>query len=699
MSNRLKNEKSPYLLQHADNPVDWFPWGEEAFEKAKTEDKPIFLSIGYSTCHWCHVMEHESFEDTEVAKLMNQTFIPIKVDREERPDIDNLYMTVCHILSEGNCGWPLNIIMTPDKKPFFAATYIPKESRFGRLGMIEMVPKIKEVWKNKREEILNSAESITIALKKAGDSSQIIESFNLDDKTLLLAYNQLLSRFDKDSGGFGSAPKFPSPHQLLFLLRYHSRTGSITALSMVEKTLQYMGNGGICDHLGFGFHRYSTDADWLVPHFEKMLYDQALIATAYTEAFQLTRKDFYKEKAEEIFEYLLRDMISPDGGFYSAEDADSEGVEGKFYLWSTDEIKKVLDKDEADLVIKVYNLNDKGNFHDEASGEKTGANILHLNTTLEELSRKFQMNLLEFKIKLGNARKKLFEYREKRVHPYKDDKILTDWNGLMIAALSKAAAVFNNPKYGEAALNSIQFINKNLLADNSRLLHRYRNGDAAIAANIDDYAFFIWGLLEYYEFSFDLKYLQQAMDLNEKLIQHFWDENNGGFYFTPDDGEELIARQKEIYDGAIPSGNSVAMLNLLRLGRITAETSFEEKASRIAEVFSASISQSPISFSMQLNALDFALGPSYEIVIVGNKDSEDAVKLITMLNEHYIPNKVVILKSDDVSIEKIAPYAKTQEKINEKTTVYICQNYVCKLPTNDPDKMLKLLSEKNYQSN
>ncbi len=698
MSNRLKDEKSPYLLQHADNPVDWFPWGEEAFEKAKEEGKPIFLSIGYSTCHWCHVMEYESFEDKEVAKLMNEAFISVKVDREERPDIDNVYMTVCHLLNEGSCGWPLNIIMTPDKKPFFSATYIPKESRFGRLGMMELVPKIDDVWKNDRKKVLNSAQNITLALQKASDSSEIIETTNLNEKTLTLAYNQLLSRFDKDNGGFGSAPKFPSPHQLLFLLRYHVRSGNQVALDMVEKTLMAMGKGGIYDHVGFGFHRYSTDAGWLVPHFEKMLYDQALIAMAYTEAFQLTRKNYYKEKSEKIFEYLLRDMTSSEGGFFSAEDADSEGEEGKFYVWTISEVKKVLDTEEADLVIKVYNLTDEGNFHDEASGKKTGENIFNLKESISELAVKFEMKPSVLAQKLESAREKLFEHREKRGHPYKDDKILTDWNGLMIAALSKAAVAFDNPRYGKAASRAIEFVNKKLVS-NKRLLHRYREGDAGLTSSVDDYAFFIWGLLEYYEFSYDVNYLKQAIQLNEILIKYFWDENNGGFYFTPNDGEKLITRQKEIYDGAIPSGNSVAMLNMLRLGRITANTDFEEKANKIAEAFSGSISGGPISFSMHMNALDFALGPSYEIVVVGDKNSDETQKLLQNLNSRFIPNKVVLLKNNESELEGVAPYTKGQKKINEKATVYVCQNYVCKLPTNDPDRMLSLLKNTSNKSN
>ncbi|NIP30803.1 MAG: DUF255 domain-containing protein [Candidatus Dadabacteria bacterium] len=691
MSNRLQYEKSPYLLQHADNPVDWYPWGEEAFELAKKLDKPILLSIGYSTCHWCHVMEHESFEDNEVAKLMNDTFVSIKVDREERPDIDNVYMTVCHILSKGSCGWPLNIIMTPEKKPFFAATYIPKKSRYGRMGMIELIPKVKDIWNTQRKDILESAENITLALRQSTDSSKVKETMDINSETLTLAYNQLLSSFDRESGGFGRSPKFPTPHKLLFLLRSYNRTGNKMALTIVEKTLKAMGNGGIYDHMGFGFHRYSTDSEWLLPHFEKMLYDQALLSMVYTEAYQLTKDTYYKLRAEQIFEYILRDMTSSKRGFYSAEDADSEGIEGKFYIWTTKEIKEILGDKDADLFIKVYNLSENGNFEDEASGEKTNNNILHLTKSLDEWSKELNIDKKELEKKLNESRTKLFKEREKRVHPYKDDKILTDWNGLMIAAFSKAAIVFNNELYEKAALNSIEFINQNLYTG-SRLLHRYRNGEAGIAANVDDYAFFIWGLLEFYEVSFDQKYLEQAIKLNKDMFEHFWDEKNKGFYFTADDSEQLITRQKEIYDGAVPSANSVALLNILRIARITSNNDLEEKAADLIRAFSSTIASSPVSYSMFMNSFDFVIGPSWEIVIVGDKNSNDTIDMINSLRSKYIPNKVVLLKDND-SISNVAPFTKAQKQLNGKATAYVCLNYQCKLPTNDSDQMLKLVDK------
>ena len=696
-SNRLKNEKSPYLLQHADNPVDWYPWGEEAFEKARKENKPILLSIGYSTCHWCHVMEHESFEDEEVAKLMNETFVSIKVDREERPDIDNIYMTVCQMMSKGGCGWPLNVIMTPDKKPFFAATYIPKESRYGRLGMLEFVPKVKEAWEKDNKNILNSAESITEAVKKATDASQNTQSRNLSTKTLDTAYNQLLRNFDEENGGFGRSPKFPTPHNHLFLLRYWKRTGDQQALDMVEKTLQEMRLGGVYDHVGFGFHRYSTDPNWLLPHFEKMLYDQAMLAMAYTEVYQATGKKEYEITARQILTYVLRDMTSPEGGFYSAEDADSEGEEGKFYVWTEEELKQTLDDKDAEVIITTFNTSKSGNFTEEAGGHHTGANILHLKKSLSDIAPSYEISEEEFSEKIEKARSTLFEVREKRIHPYKDDKILTDWNGLMIAAFSMAGRIFNEPQYTEAAIKAANFILKDMRDDKGKLLHRYREGDAGITANVDDYAFFIWGLLELYESTFDIKYLKAALSLQNEMDKGFWDNVNGGYYFTSNEAEELISRQKEIYDGAIPSGNSVAGLNLLKLSRITGEVEYEQKASKLGQAFSETIESGPMAYTLFMMGLDFGLGPSHEVVIVGDPESDDTKAMIDAIRKNYSPSKVVLLrgKEDAPEITEIADFTKGQSSIEGKATAYVCLNHVCNLPTTDVNKMLELLSPDN----
>ena len=491
MSNHLVNEASPYLRQHVDNPVDWYPWGQDAFDKAQREDKPIFLSIGYSTCHWCHVMAHESFEHPEVARLMNETFVPIKVDREERPDIDNVYMRACQVMTGGG-GWPLTIIMTPDKKPFFAATYIPRESRFGLEGMMELIPHIREIWATRRGEALSLSDRITAELQR---TSQSTAGEELNEATLKLCYEQLAGCFDSEHGGFGCAPKFPTAHNLLFLLRYWKRTGSRTAMDMVEQTLHSMRRGGIYDHVGFGFHRYSTDSQWLVPHFEKMLYDQAMLAMAYIEAYQVTRKEGYGRTAREILTYVLRDMTSPDGGFFSAEDADSEGEEGKFYLWTQEQVRQALGNEEADFLSHMFDIREDGNYLEEASSEKSGANILHLRKPLEEIASDLCVSEQDLQGHLGALRQRLFAYREKRVHPMKDDKILTDWNGLMIAALAKGAQALDEPRYGEAACRAADFILGNMRKTNGRLWHRHRGGRTGVEANLDDYAFLVWGLI------------------------------------------------------------------------------------------------------------------------------------------------------------------------------------------------------------
>ncbi len=692
--NRLKCEKSPYLLQHAHNPVDWYPWGPEAFEKARKEDKPLFLSIGYSTCHWCHVMEHESFEDPEVAGLMNEVFVSIKVDREERPDLDNIYMTVCQMMT-GSGGWPLTIIMTPDKKPFFAGTYFPKEGRLGRVGMLDLISQIKEIWITRRDEVVRSADQIAAALQEASYGAP---SEELGESTLENAYEQLAQRFDDQHGGFGTAPKFPTPHNLLFLLRYWKRSGNEKSLWMVEKTLQAMRRGGIYDHVGFGFHRYSTDPLWLLPHFEKMLYDQALLAMAYTEAYQATGNGEYGLIAREIFTYVLRDMRSPAGAFYSAEDADSEGEEGKFYLWTEEEIRQFLPAEEADLIISVFNIEKEGNFNEESTRKRRGMNILSMKETTVEIASNLKISEGDLREQLEDARGKLFAARGKRIHPHKDDKILVDWNGLMIAALAKGARTFGEPCYAEAAEQAVDFILKNMRNSDGRLLHRYRDGQAALPAYVDDYAFLIWGMLELYETTFEVHYLKTALHLNDDVLKHFWDDEGGAFYFTADEAEKLLVRQKHIYDGAIPSGNSVGALNLLRLGRITANTDFEDRAIKIGRTFSKLINQSPSAYTQLLLAVDFAIGPSYEVVITGNIGAEDTKAMIRALRTHFVPNKVVLFRpseKESPDITMLAGYTKYQSSIDGKATAHVCLNYNCKLPTTDRGKMLELLDVKS----
>lgn len=687
--NRLINEKSPYLLQHAYNPVDWYPWGDEAFSKAWTEDKPVFLSIGYSTCHWCHVMEKESFEDVEVARLLNETFICIKVDREERPDIDNIYMSVCQMLT-GSGGWPLTILMTPDKKPFYATTYIPKETRFGRLGMLDFIPKIKELWETRRKDILESAQNI-VQVMQSGEEMEMDEG--IDERVFDRAFAQLSSAFDMTNGGFGRAPKFPTPHHLTFLLRYRNRTGNAHALQMAEKTLQAMRLGGIYDHIGFGFHRYSTDAWWFLPHFEKMLYDQAMIAMAYLECYQVTGSKVYEKTAREVFHWVIGNMQSEEGGFFSALDADSEGEEGKFYVWSAKEIRQVLDEDDAELAIRVFNIKEDGNYVEE-TGRHTGMNVLYLEKPLDEIACELDMAEEELVIRLGSIRAKLLRVRENRIHPHCDDKILTDWNGLMIAALAKGAQVLGDVKYAESAEKAVSFILAKMQTPSGSLYHTYRDGEAKVNAFLDDYTFLIWGLIELYEATFEPKYLQKALEFNNILLDEFWDEDHYGFFFTGTNSEHVIVRRKEVYDGAYPSGNSIALLNLLRLGRITGHPDFEVKADNMIRAFSGTIKASPISYTQFLNALDFALSPSCEVVIIGNSKSKDTERMFDALRKPFVPNKIVVFVPADngaSTILDLAQFAQNLKPLDGKATAYVCRNYTCSLPATETDTMLDLL--------
>ena len=700
-TNKLINEKSPYLLQHAHNPVNWYPWGNEAFQKAKKEDKPIFLSIGYSTCHWCHVMEDESFSNPEIAGIMNKYFVSIKVDREERPDIDNIYMSAVMVMT-GSGGWPLTVILTPDKKPFYGGTYFPPEDKWGRPGLKTTLNSIADAWKNRRGEILRSGESLTQAIRQQPFVSGQ-KTFSLNEGILKESYNGFLRRFDSRYGGFGDAPKFPMGHSLSFLLRYWKHSGEAKSIEMVERTLFSMARGGIYDHIGGGFHRYSTDGQWRVSHFEKMLYDQAILARAYLEAYQATGEEEYAKTAGEIFEYILRDMTHPEGGFYSAEDADSpspenpkEKKEGAFYLWSKDEIINVLGKEQGEIFCYYFGIEPKGNALADPRGEFTGRNILYIAHSLEETARHFKKNASEVEIIIKGAKEKLFTIRSKRPRPHLDDKILVDWNGLMISSLSFGSRVLNEPRYRLAAEKSTQFILKNLTDKNRRLLHRYRDSQAAITATVEDYAFFIHGLIDLYEATFNPDYLKEAKRLAEEMLRLFWDESEGGFFFTARDAEKLLIRQKEIYDGAIPSGNSIAALDLIRLSRLTMEKEFESKTESLFKSFSNEISQMPNAYPQMLIALDLALGPSKEIVISGEIDSEDTKKMIRSVFKRFIPNKVVAHRPPSGKEEKMVeliPFLKEQVSLEGKTTAYVCQNYVCRFPTTSIKKLDEFLEE------
>ncbi|MDH3599098.1 MAG: thioredoxin domain-containing protein [Candidatus Tectomicrobia bacterium] len=687
--NRLVFEQSPYLLQHAANPVDWYPWGEDAFARAKQENKPVFLSIGYSTCHWCHVMERESFADAEVARLMAQYFIAVKVDREERPDIDHLYMQVCQRMSR-HCGWPLNVIMTPDRKPFYVSTYLPREPRYGRPGMLELLPQVDRVWRERSQEVLNLADRVTASLQTSALQTPA-QSQLLKADALKLTYDQLASLYDTTHGGIGQAPKFPKPLMLGFLLRYWKRTGEPQALAMVETTLQAMRRGGIYDHIGFGFHRYATDPEWRVPHFEKMLYNQALLLALYTEVYQATGKPLYAQTAREIATYVLRDMTAAEGGFYSAEDADSEGEEGLFYVWTAAEIRQILGPEEAALFMQVFRIDPQGNFPE---GKAKQHNIPHLTEPLAATATRLNLSESDLQPRLDASRQRLFNAREARPHPFKDDKVLTDWNGLMIAALAKAGQALQEPSYTAAAQRAADFILRSLRNEDGRLWKRYRNGSAALPGHVNDYAYLIWGCLDLYEATFDVSYLQAAIDLQRLMLQYFWDDAQGGFFYTASDGEALLVRSKATFDMSIPSGNAVAALNLLRLERITADTRFADRADALLRTFSAQVAQAPASHTLFMAAFDFALGPSFEVVISGSPESPDTVAMLQSLRQRFLPNKVVVFRPNDTqapAISKLAPFTQNQKPLQGKATAYVCQNFVCNMPTTDPQEMLTSL--------
>ena len=690
MPNRLADEQSPYLRQHKDNPVDWYPWGEDAFEKAKDEDKPIFLSIGYSTCHWCHVMEEESFEDPEVAKLMNDTFVPIKVDREERPDVDTIYMNVCQMM-RGQGGWPLTILLTPDRKPFYAATYLPKTGRFQQMGLMDLIQRVDQMWEGERDRLLTDADEVTSLLQRSVDEGGGTEA--PDEAVLDEAHGQLSRQFDQTHGGFGSAPKFPAPHNLLFLLRQWHRTGEERALEMVTKTLDEMRLGGVYDQVGYGFHRYSTDERWVLPHFEKMLYDQATHVLAYTEAYRATGADRYETTAREVLTYVLRDLQAPEGGFYSAEDADSENEvgemeEGAFYVWSLDEVRDLLDEETAELVIDLYNMTPEGNYQEEATGERTGKNVLYLDRPLAEVAEQRGMDEKALRATLEDVRSTLLEARDERSRPGLDDKVLTDWNGLMIAALATAARIFDEPEYEDAAGEAVEFLLDTMRDGEGRLLHRYRDGEAAIRGHLDDYAFLVWGLIELYETTFDPRWLEAAIDLIDDSLDHFWDEQ-GGFFLTADDGEELIVRPKEVSDGAMPSGNSAMLANLLRLARLTGRTEYEERADALARWAGRQARSRPTGFTALLAGLQFALGDAREVVIAGKEESKDTQALIEVLRDEYAPFTVVLHRSpgDNPPIAELAPFTETQTPVDGQAAAYVCRNFQCETPATDPAQL------------
>jgi len=697
-ANRLLQEKSPYLLQHAHNPVDWFPWGEEAFARAKSEGKPVFLSIGYSTCHWCHVMERESFENPEVAELLNRVFVPIKVDREERPDIDGVYMAVCQMLT-GSGGWPLTIVMTPDKEPFFAATYLPPGSGYGRLGLTDLAQRIEKIWAERREEALESGANVVLALKGEQAGAEVEEKgpADLDRVTLGLAFRQVASRFDQVYGGFGQAPKFPTPHNLTFLLRHWRRTGDERVLGMVQKTLRAMRRGGVFDQVGLGFHRYSTDREWLLPHFEKMLYDQALLTLAYLEAFQATGDPFHSRVAREVTGYVLRDLADQGGGFHSAEDADSEGVEGKYYLWTVKELEEVLGTEEGRLAARVWNAEEEGNFRDEASGRRTGANILHLKEDLEELAPDLGMEPEKLGLKIESIRERLLVFRSGRVRPSLDDKVLTDWNGLMIAALARAGRTLADRDLVAAAVRAAEFSLAKLRDGRGRLLHRFRDGEAAVRAFADDYAFLTWGLIELHQATHRPRWLKDALDLTEEFTAHFWDQEEGAFFFTAGDAEELLVRRKEAYDGALPSANSVSLLNLLRLAGLTGRDDLEERAKKLRRGLAPRIGRAPMAHTQLMSGLDFELAPGPGVVVAGTRGEEETESLLAGLGSRFLPQVVVLFLDRGPEGEEtraLAPWARDLAAPGKGAAVFLRPPGSKPVPVSGAEELFRLLEPK-----
>ena len=681
-TNRLAGETSPYLLQHQNNPVDWYPWGEDALRRAREEDKPIFLSIGYSACHWCHVMERECFENAEIAAVLNEHFVSIKVDREERPDLDAIYMDAVQMIA-GQGGWPMSMFLLPDRRPFYGGTYFPPEDRYGRPGFKSLLLRLVEIYREKRAELEESAGRITAAfsdLNRAASGRDI-----LMQNLISQAAAELSTRFDDVRGGFGGAPKFPPSMALMLLLRQWRRGGDSRHLHMVELTLQRMALGGMYDQIGGGFHRYSVDANWLVPHFEKMLYDNALLCRAYLETYQATGNVFYRSIVADTLEYVLREMTSAEGGFYSTQDADSEGEEGKFFVWTPEEVVGVLGEEEGKIVCKFYGVTPSGNFDE-------GRSILHIPLPPNGFCEQEGIEGEKLLAILNAARRKLFEAREKRVRPGLDDKIITSWNGLMIGSLALAGRVLDAPEYLKAACAAADFILSNMRSERG-LLRTHRNSESRLNAYLDDYAFLICGLVDLYEAGFENRWLEEAGALSREMIDRFWDGDGEAFFFTSHDHEELVARQKMAQDSAIPSGNSMAAWGLLRLGMLTGEEEFSRKGAQVLRVFGPMLDRAPAAFHMMLAALDFQLDDPVQIAIVGDPSAEDTQAALRAVDSQFVPNKILALlrPSEDAEGLAAAPLLRGKTPLNGAAAVYLCENYTCQAPMADPEEVKKAL--------
>jgi uncharacterized protein YyaL (SSP411 family) len=687
--NRLSREKSPYLLQHAHNPVDWYAWGAEAFEKSRVENKPIFLSIGYSTCHWCHVMERESFENEKIAELLNRDYVSIKVDREERPDVDRIYMTFVQATT-GSGGWPMSVWLTPELKPFFGGTYFPPENRWGSPGFASVLTQIASAWRTDRAKIDESARDVVEQLKKSSAVEGRASGGRIDVAILDSGFSVFRRTFDTRLGGFGGAPKFPRPSVHNFLLRYYARTKNQEALDMVLLTLREMSKGGMNDQLGGGFHRYSVDERWFVPHFEKMLYDQAQLATSYLEAFQITGDKQYAETARRTLDYVLRDMTDAGGAFYSAEDADSiidpahpaEKGEGAFYIWTADEIRGLLGDAQADASMRRYGVRERGNVEHDPHGEFTGKNILYLADNSVDAGGLYAGSIST-----------LLEARGKRPRPHLDDKILTAWNGLMISAFALAGAVLNETRYAEAARRALEFILEKMYVGGV-LLRRYRAGEAAIPAFLDDYTLFIQALLDLYETQFDGRHLQLAIDLTLQMRGLFEDAEHGGFFSSPAGDESLVMRVKDDYDGAEPSGNAVALMNLLRLTQMTNRDVFRQSAARTLAAFERRLSLAPSALPQMLAAGEFLLSHPRQIVVAGDRGAADTQALLRTIHTRFMPNRVLMLVDSQETRTRLAqdvPEIAAMKPLHGRAAAYVCRDYACQLPVSEASALAELL--------
>jgi uncharacterized protein len=681
-TNRLINETSPYLLQHAHNPVDWYPWGEEAFAAARGENKPILLSIGYSACHWCHVMEHESFENEEIARLMNENFVSIKVDREERPDLDQIYMNAVQMMTHHG-GWPMTVFLNSEGVPFYGGTYFPPEDRYSMPGFPRVLISMAEAYRERPEDIEQTGASILAELNRlslAQESNEPLTHALLDQ-----AFRGIVKSYDPVNGGFGGAPKFPPAMTLEFLLRVYHRTGSQEALEIVANTCRKMADGGIYDHVGGGFHRYSTDAKWLIPHFEKMLYDNALLSRVYLHHYQLTHDESERRIAEGILDYVVREMTDANGGFYSTQDADSEGEEGKFFVWSPDEIASVLDKEDTALFSAYYDVTEGGNFE--------GKNILNVARPLEDVAAKAKVTPEHLRQSLERSRSKLFELRENRVKPDRDEKILTAWNGMMLASLAEAGAILDREDYLQIARRNARFVLDNLRRDDL-LLRTYKDATAKLNAYLEDYAFLSDGLLTLYESTGELEWFEATLYITNKMIEEFWDNQDGGFFYTGRSHESLIVRSKDYFDNATPSGNSVAAEVMLRLAALTDNNDYQRRAVTILRLIADSMSRYPSGFGRALCALDFYLGTPKEIVIIGDHDLPQTRLLRNAVWQLYVPNKVVAqAPPGDTRSSELVPLLRDRGLVNDVPTAYVCEHFTCREPVTDPGSLVSQLAQ------